>query len=147
MAEVENVLTTENQSITNYDYSKIFLTNFKQGNGVIDNAGAELELVIGTMIGRIAATGKLAVMKSASTDGSQLPLGILARDYTLGAASTDNSIAYATECKVDESKLTFDGTDDLTTVVGDKNYRDHITGGTEDIKLESVGEFFKYDNQ
>lgn len=147
MPIVERVLTTQNQSITNYDYSKVFLTNFKQYNGLIDNAGAELELSKGTMIGRIAATGKLAVMASASVDGSQLPLGILAKDYTLAAASTDVSIAYAVDCKVDETKLIFDGADTLDTVVGDKTYRDLISGTTENIELETLGEFSEYDNQ
>lgn len=148
MAEVTRALTTENQSITNYDYSQLFLTNFKTVRGTIAASGADIDLEIGQIIGRIAATGKLAISKSASNDGSEIPLGICLKEGTVEDGD-ELEFAIAVTGKVDASKLVFNGTDTVDTEVTSQNrtFGDLIPASTEGIELENVEQLSNYDNQ
>jgi hypothetical protein len=148
MPVVERVLTTQSQSITNYDYSKLFLTNFKAEDGNMAASGADIVLVVGMVLGRIAATGKIAISKSAVSDGSEIPLGICVVDQTI-ADGENADISFATVAKADATKLVFDGTDTLDTVVTSQNrtFRDLIPASTEGIQLENLTQLAEYDNQ
>lgn len=56
---------------------------------IATNAGVLItgqNIVRGTVVGRITATGLLTECDSAATDGSQLPLGILAHDVDATAS-------------------------------------------------------------
>lgn len=146
MATATNVLSTQNQSITNYDYSKLFLTNFKVITVNVVATGGDLELTPGVLMGRISATSKGAVLKSASNDGSQYPLGICLE--TISITENDNAdVQVAVTGAVDETKIIFDGTDTLATAVDGRILRDRIPADTEGIRLETLTELVNNDNQ
>jgi hypothetical protein len=140
-------LSNQNQSITTYDYSKLFSTNFKVITGTYTNSsGDTVDLVEGMLFGRAHASGLLAILASGSSDGSQIPLGInlTAASVANGASAT---IRLAVTGRVNEDKLVFDGTDTLDTVVDNRRLRDRIPADTAGIELESFTELVNYENQ
>lgn len=144
-----NVLSTNNQAITNYDYSKVFKTSFKQVIVSYTNgSGAEVAIQPGMLFGRISATGKGAILASAAVDGSQFPLGIVPDEfYKVVANGATVNIVLGVTGMVDESKIIFDGTDDLDTVIDGRQLRDLIPASTEGISLESFNSLNAVDNQ
>lgn len=140
-------MATQNQAITNYDYSKLFSTAFKTVTGTYTNSsGSEVTLEAGQLFGRVHATGLLAILASASANGSQIPLGINLTEVIVanGASAT---IVLAVTGRVDETKLVFNGSDTLETVVDDRQLRDRIPADTEGIELEVFNEITNIDNQ
>lgn len=146
MSEVTTTTNTNNQLTNNYDYSKIFLFGNKYESGSIDNGGGtDVELSAGQVVGRIAATNKLAVMASAAVDGSQFPVGVLAENVIVPAGgSLDIPICVFGE--VAEEKIILDGSDTLETVVDLKTYRDRIKSDTMGITLIASDSMTKFDN-
>ena len=99
------------------DVSKIFVGSNKYEKGNLANGtGAELTIPAGTLIGRISATSKLAIMKSASTDGSKTPIGVLAHDVVIATAGNAD-LTFCNKGEVVESKLVFDGSDTISDEV------------------------------
>jgi len=139
-------LSTQNQSITRYDLSQLFSTGFKTITVNIAASGSDIELEPGVLIGRIAATGKGAVCKSASDDGSQFPLGICVETKTISDGENAD-VQIAVTGRVNEDKIVFDGTDDLDTDVDDRTFRDRIPADTEGIELEKYNELTNYENE
>ena len=111
------VAQTRNQLNVDTEVSRIFVFNNATSSGnLVNTSGAELSLLEGTLLGVIASTGKLEVMKSAAVDGSQLPVGILVGDITL-AIGANADVNYVVTGDVVEERLIFDGADDLDTVI------------------------------
>ena len=80
---------------------------------------ADTTLSGGTVLGEIAASGKLAQFKSGNTNGTEIPCYVLIQDV---ANTTDASADFANICVMQiglmaENKLIFDGEDDLATIV------------------------------
>lgn len=85
------VLNTGSQMTVNYDVSKMFIFDNRYTTAVYTNGtGAPITTVAGTVMGRIAATGKIIPMLAAASDGSAIPVGILVKDYTVAAGATVN---------------------------------------------------------
>lgn len=151
MSTATNEGQTRNQLFVNYDISKLFVWKNRYSTGSFTNGtGSELVLPAGTLMGRISATGKIAIMKSGSTDGSQIPIGVLAENITL-ANGVSSDLNFCKEGDVVESKLVFDGTDDLDTEITISAadnvtaiYRDLIAG--LGINLVGGDELTGYDN-
>lgn len=147
MSEVTNVLSTQNQAITNYDLSKIFHTAFKLVEMTYTNSsGGEVELYPGMLFGRVSADLKGAILKSASVDGSQIPFGILGTRHTV-ANTASATIQVAVTGMMDVAKLILDGTDTLDTLISGRTIGDRIPADTEGITLETFNELVNYDNQ
>jgi hypothetical protein len=140
-----------NQLGVSYDFSKIFVFDNKYRKINIANAtGNPLVLTAGMPIGTISATGKGAVLASGSTDGSQIPTGILAEDITI-ADGTNEDVTICIGGKVAEEKLTLNGTDTLATSITDQGggtriLRDRLACDTLGIELVSATELTKIDN-
>jgi len=143
----ENVLTDQNQAITNYDYSKLFKTNFKTVQMTYTNAsGGTIELVPGMLFGRVSADLKGAILKSASVDGSQIPFGInLTQATVLNGAS--KTIQVAVTGMADKALIVLDGTDTLDTLITSRTIGDRIPADTEGITLEDFEQLVNLDNQ
>jgi len=142
-----NVLSTQNQAITNYDYSKLFKTAFKTVEMTFTNGtGAELTLLPGMLFGRISATLKGAILKSASTDGSETPFGVLVSQHTIAIAGSV-TVTVAVTGMIDKDLLVLDGTDTLDTLVDGRTIGDRIPADTEGITLENFNSLDNYDNQ
>lgn len=143
--QVEN---TGSYAITNYDVSKIFVLDNRFQKGTYENTtGDEITLAAGTVMGRIANTGKLLPLESDAADGSQYPIGVL--NQTITVADTDEvEVAYCVAGDVAEELLTFvNGYDDLDTVVSDRTLRDRMAADTEGIHLVTTDEMTENDNQ
>lgn len=137
---------TPNQAHFDYDLSKIFIFDNRYENTTFRNlTGGALSFAVGTVLGRISATGKVTEMKSAATDGSELPIGILATTITALAGTTDITINMATAGDVAEGKLIFNGTDVITTAEQGRIYRDWLQ--LAGIKAVSGTELTEFDNQ
>lgn len=143
----ENVLSTQNQSITNYDYSKLFRTNFKTVEMTYTNAsGGDVELLPGMLFGRVSADLKGAILKSASIDGSEIPFGVLLTKATV-LDTASKTIQVAVTGMVDKNLLVLDGADTLDTLIDGRTIGDRIPADTEGITLEEFEQLVNYDNQ
>ena len=130
---------TSNMLVIDHDNSLLLLgeNNFITGN--MAASGADIVLVGGELVGRISATGKLKILASASTDGSEYPLGVVASPRTI-TDGTNADISICVKGMVAEEKVVFDGTDDMDTVVDDIQLRDRIAGDTLGIRLITTTE-------
>jgi hypothetical protein len=136
----------QNQALNTYDYSKLFSTAFKTISGTYTNAsGDEVELEEGMLFGRVHATGKLAILASGSSDGSQIPLGVNLTNVTV-ANGESATIVLAVTGKLNQDLLILDGTDTLDTVIDSRRLRDRIPADTEGIQLESFRNLVNYEN-
>lgn len=140
-------LLTNSQMIVNYDTSKTFIRNnnyksFDYTNG----GGTAIQLNGGALMGRIAATGKTTPLSSAATDGSQYPVGILAGDYLVEAGATV-SVRVCVSGSVVKSKVLFDGSDTMSTIIEDKSLEDRIGSDTVGVLLIESTENSEFDNQ
>jgi len=148
MSDVTNRLNNGQQATTDYDLSKIFLwMNRYENDSYVQNSGySTLTLKAGTLMGRIASTQGLApVISSGITDGSQVPVGILAQDITVLAGQTANDVALCIAGDVNAGKVIFLGGDSFATVIAGKSLRDHLVANSQ-IILRPVTEMTDYDN-
>ena len=139
---------TRNQVTVDYEYEVTFLyeNRYLNNQAVLNNTGATITLVNGTVLGRIAATNKLVPLNPAGVDGSEFPVGIYkGGDLELAAAAED----VCTICiagSVNENKLDFIVTATLDTVIKLKTVRDRIAADTAGIVLVLSDELSNYDN-
>ncbi len=78
--------------------------------GILDTGN----LIRGTVLGKITATGKLVICDSAGTDdGRRTPYGILAEDAD--ATSADKNVVVYLSGSFNEKALVFGGTDTIDT--------------------------------
>lgn len=145
---IELVSSNANSAHARYDHSKIFLFGLRTDTGSFDweNTGYDNDLVPGTVLGRVSATGKLVPFDSTASDGSQFPIGILYGD--LGTVEAGDTLAaactYAMAGDVASAKLVFQGTDTLNTVVSSRQVRDWLA--LLGFKLVTSVENTAYDN-
>lgn len=144
MATVNERVATSTQTKTDIDLADIFVKIGEVELGGITSATA-VDLAKGTMISRIPTTGKFAIMKSASEDGTQYPVGVLAEDVSLEAA-TEKNINVVKSGIVDASGLVFNGADTIASVVDSRQYLDLIPSMTVGIELVSIDQLTNFDN-
>ena len=131
---------------TKYDNSKLLIFNnsFTKGN-VNNSTYDDVVLAVGTLMGRISATGLLTPLKSGASDGSQVPVGVLAGGFTIEDGTT-KEVTLVVSGEIDESKIVFDGSDTLETVISGRRLKDMIAGDTVGLILKSVNELSEFDN-
>lgn len=78
----------------------------------------------GTVLGVITTGQKLAVTKSGSSDGSEIPKYVALADIDATAGDVDAEVGASGQVNAD--KLIFDGSDTLATVVSNEMYYDHL---------------------
>ncbi len=140
------IVNNGQQASVKTDRSNTFLWDVRTAKTAHTNlTGSEEIIPIGTLLGRINATGEVTPLKSAAVDGSEFPIGILYQEVTLAIAATEN-LTYAVAGDVEETKIVFDGADDLDTIVDGKILRDRIGADTVGIKLVAGEEIQKFDN-
>ena len=127
MSTVTTDATQNNILIANYDNSKTFIWNNRfQTESYNNDTYADITIAEGTVMGRVTATGVIKPLESTASDGSQQPVGILNRDYTV----VDGDVVSVDICvagDVAEEKLVFEnGTDTVNTIVGTQRIKDHL---------------------
>lgn len=96
----------------------------------------------GQALGAITASGLLAVTKSASVDGSEKPRYIALETADLGTGNVD--MVVATAGRVDITKLIFDGSDGVETLVDSQSYLDWLR--QSGFEFDFTGNIDFYDN-
>jgi hypothetical protein len=139
---------TSNQAQFDYDISKIFIWSNRYEEGTLNNAsGGVLDYLPGTVLGRIAATGKLVPCTSGATDGSQVPVGVLKTMVSQLADGADALVNICISGDVAEEKLILDGSDTLDTDYNGRILRDRLAGDTMGIKAIEGTDLTGFDNQ
>ena len=60
-----------------------------------ETIAAAADLVKGTILGRVTASGKLAAYASGNVDGSETPIGVLLDDAAAAAADVEATVGFA----------------------------------------------------
>jgi hypothetical protein len=147
MATGTTITNTGNQLTTNYDFSEVLLGNntFEKAT-LINLSGAVESLSIGTVLGRVSATGNVTLCVSTAVDGSQNPFAVLASSTTELADDATTAVSICDFGDVASEKLTFGGSDTLATVVGGRRFLDLIPSNSRGIKLITSTDLTGFDN-
>lgn len=133
--------------ITNTDNAKMFLGHNSWADGQVNNSDYDpVDMPIGTLMGRITSSGLFTPLQSGASDGSQIPRGILAANYTIDDGDTVD-VRICTGGEVDENLIVLQGSDTLNTVITGVRLRDRIAADTVGIVLRTVTELSDFDNQ
>lgn len=147
MSTATEVSKTNNYLHTDYDVSKIFVFGNRYEKATLTNAsGGVATFAPGTLMGRITASGKIIPLASAAADGSAIPVGILKTSVVDLADATDSEVNICIAGDVVESKIIFDGSDTVDTVVDGRPLKDRIAADTMGIKLVDSFELTGTDN-
>lgn len=145
-------LNTNKQLIANTDLSKVFIgdNRYQDGNMLNNSSYNDLALLAGTVVGRIAATGKLVPYVHTANDGSQYPVGLLAQDIEMDSGETKNNVTIVDFGDVAEGQVKFlDGSAttlaSLATNAGGRSVKDLLQA--QGIKIVPTTEMTGYDNQ
>lgn len=149
MSSVTQALNSGQQAITNYDLSKIFIGhNRYQEKESVNNSGYDpITILQGTVMGRLAFDGSLVPWSSTALDGSQYPVGILAKGLEVDASDSAN-VTICDMGDVVEGKVVcywVANGQSLDSLVSGRRLRDHLAA--QGIKLVPVTEMTAYDNQ
>lgn len=140
-------LNTGQQAIIHTNTSKIFVGRNRYEKANYTNSTYDpIELVVGTLMGRVSASGLIKPLASGASDGSQFPVGVLAETKTVDDGATEE-LYFCVEGDVVADQLIFNGSDTLETVVSSRRLRDRIGADTVGIKLITQNtEMSEYDN-
>lgn len=108
-----------------------------------NTTGAALEVLVGTVVGKIAATGKIGFFDKTATNGLEHPIGIVMMENNWGDYKAFELETGATESlpilfkagsfrdSFSESKLVFVNSETLSDVLSDnRTVRDHLEKNT-----------------
>ena len=139
------VSQTRNQLFVNYDLATVFIWDNRYEVGSHANVtGAEEILPLGTVLGK-TSLGVLQVLKSASVDGSEIPVGILAENITVAIGETVD-LNYCIGGEVAAGQLVFDGADTLSTIIDGKSIADRLQSDTLGIQAKVSTDLTAHDN-
>lgn len=147
MAEVTSTSYSGGMRVTNYSNEKLLLfgCDFTSATYTSEDAYDET-LAIGTVMGRIAATGKVVPIDSAASDGSQFPVGVLTATYEV-ASGSDVEVRMVVSGEINGNMLVFPNGEDLDTIVSSKQMRDRLASDTVGLILSFPDELSELDNQ
>lgn len=148
MSKINQRVLTQGQITTDYDLSKIFLLNnrYENDNDVNNSGYGSLNLLVGTVMGRVTATGSLVPCTATAVDGSQFPIGVLAQDLlnVLSGQTVLASLCIAGDVAAEQ--LIFLYGDTLDTVVSGRRMRDQLQGGSAGIIIRFTTNMTDFDN-
>ncbi len=142
----EQTVGTNNgvQLFINTDLSRVFLWENRYANGNFNNATYDpLVMRAGTLLGRIEATQGLKICDTASSDGSQYPIGILAEDITIQEGDI-KQVAMCIYGDVAEDKIILHNGQTLSSTVSVRSLRDWIQ--LMGIRIVPTTEMTDFDN-
>lgn len=145
MSKATITLNNGQQATANYDLAKIFIYNNRYSNADITNSNYDPTEVIpaGTLMGRITGTQKVYPLTSGASDGSQLPVGVLAADIIISEGSTV-SVPICVSGDVAKDQIVLQGSDTLNTIVSGQSLYDRVQ--QIGIKLVDNTEMTAFDN-
>ncbi len=135
MSSSTTLLNTGSQIITKYDLSKIFVYNNRYDNMNYVNSGYDdVTLAEGTVMGKTTA-GVIVPLQSNASDGSQIPVGILACDAVINAGDSVNLPVCVSGDVVSGKIVLVKVGDTLSTIISSRSIRDRIGGDTVGVKV------------
>lgn len=150
MSSQTTVLNNNRQGIVNTTVDKVFIFGNKYGKGNLVYTADDyddIQINVGTLLGRVHATGKLVPHDSSASDGSQYPVGILAEDVVVEAGNDlDQEVSMCVAGEVNENAVLLADGDDFDTVISAKTLRDRIGADTVGIILRATTENTEHDN-
>lgn len=143
-----------NQAAYDYLFKKLLLGKYTTRRIDYANISGALETVdVGTVMGKVNATGKLVPCVSTATDGSQQPVAIILEKLTdVAISGTVDQVLVCDGGEVDKSNLVFkNGTDTLETPVtstgGDiKTMEDFLIQNGNNFEFLTVNNSSEFDN-
>jgi len=110
------------------DLAQIFLYENRFSKAKYNNSAYDsVTILAGTVMGRVASTGFIKPMRSTYSDGSQIPMGILADDYVVDGGAIIENMQFCNYGDVNKNKIVFDlSTDNFETTVGSQRLEDLI---------------------
>jgi len=142
------VLNTGQQAIIRTDTSKIFVgcNRYEKGN-YTNSTYDPVTLLVGTLLGRVSATGLLKPLVASANDGSQFPVGVVADTVTIDEGDT-GEVYFCVAGDVVADQLILSGADTLDSVISSRRLRDRIGADTVGIKLITQNqEMTRLDNE
>jgi hypothetical protein len=110
-------MATSGIQVNQFDYSKIFIGGNRYKTATYTNGtGSTVNLVAGTIMGRITSSNKVTPQVSSATNGSQVPMGILAAPYTV-ANGASVTVTYCVAGDVAREQITLGGSDTFATAI------------------------------
>lgn len=141
------VTNTGNQAHITTDTSKIFVGNNRYDTFEYNNdTYVDVDLTKGQLMGEIAATRKVVPLNPDASDGSQLPIGIMANDHVAEAGTTIN-VSLCVSGDVVENQILLAPDVNLNDVIDGRTLRQRIGTDTVGVKLVGGTELTNYDNQ
>lgn len=138
---------TDSQIIRTVDVRNLFVFDCKTVAGVYKNISGALETAkMGQLMGKVAATGKWAVCKSAALDGSETPRGVLCVEITDAAINQEVNVDICTYGEIAKNEVQFNGADTFDTLVGGVRIEDLLITNAQSIRLTTVKELSQYAN-
>lgn len=152
MAELDitTQVATDSQQINTREFSRIFVYGNRTVSKTYINVSGDVESVsMGQVVGVIATgvdAGKWTVSKSAATDGSQIPRGILTVSIVEAADDQEVSVDICVGGDVNKNEIVFDGTDTFDTLVGGVRMEDLLIANSQSLVLKTVTDLSGYAN-
>lgn len=148
MGDITERNATDSQATWDYLRNSLLIFNNTTINKPYINVSGAIEAAgIGQLVGVIAASGKYTICKSAATDGSQIPRGVLTDAIVdLAIAGEITGVTIVNFGKINVNSLVFDGTDDLDTLVGGVRMEDLLIANSKGLELVDVQDDSRYDN-
>lgn len=148
MSSATITINTGQQITSQYNLEKLFLWNnlYENDNYVNNFSYSTITLLAGTVMGRVASTGVLIPSTASAVDGSQFPIGVLARDVVNLAAGDKQQCAICISGAVSAPLLIFTFGDTLDTVVAGRRYRDRLQADSAGLILRQRTEMTGFDN-
>ena len=139
-------LDASNARFTNFDCFKMFLGSNRYENAVyVNDTYDEVTIAVGSVMGRIAATGYVVLLDKDASDGSQFPVGIVAEAMTV-AEGDEVTLSLCVAGEVDANGLVFVSGTTLDTVISAKTVADRIASDTVGIHLVTGEDLTAWDN-
>lgn len=132
-------LASDRQLIVTEQVKRIFLFGNTTVDGTYKNITAGLETVkMGQVMGKVAATGKWVICKSAATDGSAIPRAVSPEEITDATAAQEVLVSLIDGGEINKAGLVFNGTDTLDTLVGGVRMEDLLIANSRSLSLKTI---------
>jgi hypothetical protein len=130
---------SDRQLIVTEQVKRIFLFGNTTVDGTYKNITVGLETVkMGQVMGKVAATGKWVICKSAATDGSAVPRAVSPEEITDATAAQEVLVSLIDGGEINKAGLVFDGTDTLDTLVGGVRMEDLLIANSRSLSLKTI---------
>lgn len=141
MSEITQTVrfASDRQLIVTEQVKRIFLFGNTTVDGTYKNITAGLETVkMGQVMGKVAATGKWVICKSAAVDGSAIPRAVSPEEITDATAAQEVLVSLIDGGEINKAGLVFNGADTLDTLVGGIRMEDLLIANSRSLSLKTI---------